>query len=40
MSAIERTSLGEKIAWVAVAINTPEIFRERARLVTEELDSW
>jgi len=24
---------------VAVAINTPEIFRERARLVTEELDS-
>ncbi len=39
MPAIERASLGEKIAWVAAAINTPETFRKRARLVAQELGS-
>jgi hypothetical protein len=37
MSAIERLPVGEKIAWVAAAITTPETFHKRARSATEEL---
>ncbi len=37
MSTIERLSVGEKIAWVAAVITTPETFHKRARLATEEL---
>jgi hypothetical protein len=31
------SSVGEKIAWVAASITTPEIFHDRARLAAEEL---
>ncbi len=33
----EKLSVGEKIAWVAAAITTPETFHMRARVATEEL---
>ena len=39
MSTLERVSVGEKIAWVAAAITTPETFHKRAGLATEELGS-
>ncbi|GHO80784.1 hypothetical protein KSD_85550 [Ktedonobacter sp. SOSP1-85] len=37
MTASEKAFLGEKVAWVAAAIQMPEEFRKRAKLATEEL---
>ncbi len=39
MSAIDRTAPGEKIAWVTVTINTPDLFYARVTLLAEELDA-